>query len=414
MGTALILTTFNRPSYLFQCLSSLQRLVENPDMLIIVDDCSTDPMTLRAIEQFTLTGVHIIRLGKSANRGIKHSLLMGIDLAFTAGADLVINLDGDAVVTPDFVTRLKELHAGHSGYIVSGFNSMNRDKNGDRRNPIISDGDGCWLKSHANGINMCFNEMQYLNRIRPSLLRSTGNWDFDCTSGGPFVVARPSVVDHIGYSSSMGHGSAEDMDVAWDFPRLKLPSVTLIGADSYFPEGLLAASEVCQRHIEFGAVKMLTEPLFSGREAYSKFCLTEMYKYVDTEHFLIIHPDSMVVNPWAWDDKWLQYSLIGADWPWLPERESCGNGGFSLRSRKMMEYVATLKLDRYHEEDVVLCELRPHLEEKGFKFAPRSECRKFSMEAWGWDYMEAGRNYAGQFGYHGSNIVGVPVGPFVK
>lgn len=214
MTTALILTTFNRPEYLKRCLESLQQLEELPLYYVIVDDCSTDKETLSILQETNTTGSpYFIRgikglLNKQENRGIKHSLQMGFAFAFSLKVDLAINLDSDAIVKPDFITRLKDLKARFPGHIVSGFN-CNHPKN-----PILFDGDDYVMRQHANGINMCMNREQYEAHVLPAL-QSQGNWDYSSTHNKPFVISKPSVVSHLGWdNSTMGHVNG---DRACDF-----------------------------------------------------------------------------------------------------------------------------------------------------------------------------------------------------
>ena len=62
-----------------------------------------------------------------------------------------------------------------------------------------------------------------------------------------------------------------------------------------------------------------------------------------------------------------------------------GNGGFSLRTKKLMQAVSKLYVDEYYgiPEDLVICIiLRKQLEEQGFKFPNSIEfAGKFSCEA---------------------------------
>jgi hypothetical protein len=71
---------------------------------------------------------------------------------------------------------------------------------------------------------------------------------------------------------------------------------------------------------------------------YSHVTLRVMPAVVNTDHNLIIHPDGFAVNPDAWTDEFLDYDYIGAPWVWwASEGENIGNGGFSLRSRKLYD-----------------------------------------------------------------------------
>lgn len=405
--TTLIVNIFNRPEYLSRCLDSVARLNPMPDSILLMDDASTDPQTLALIESFHAPcTVGKYRQGK--NGGIKNSLRLACDMAFAAGAALVINLDGDAVVKPQLISRLQELHEDNEGYIVSGFNSLNKDKRGEFRNPIVEEHQDYYIKKHANGINMCFNQAQYNTIIRPALTNHTGNWDYDSTNDQGFIIAKPSLVQHIGFNSSMGH--SDDPDVAADFFELSLPTVTLFGIDAHDPQGLVRAAEICTRGVEFGAVKIITERLFQGREGYSKFCISEMAKYVETSHVLIIHPDGYIQNPSAWKDEWLTYDYIGASW-WFKDGKNVGNGGFSLRSKKLLDILVTLELEQYHPEDEVICRhLRRWLEDThGIKFAPTDVADRFAIEAY--NVPAPDNMYSGQFGFHGYHVTGLPIPP---
>jgi hypothetical protein len=64
---------------------------------------------------------------------------------------------------------------------------------------------------------------------------------------------------------------------------------------------------------------------------------------VTTDFTLVVEPDGFAVNPMAWDDCFLNYDYVGAVWPWMwgggPYWGGpiVGNGGFSLRSRKLLD-----------------------------------------------------------------------------
>src|SRR5690606_1001068 len=145
---------------------------------------------------------------KNKREGIKDSLLKGFDIAFSMGVDIAINLDSDAIVKPDFITRIKDLKSRFPDRIISGFNCDNK------RNPVLFDGVDYVERKHCNGINMCIDKTQYERIIKPALLRPVGNWDFDSTNNNNFIITKPSVVQHIGAVSSMNHTG---MDIACDF-----------------------------------------------------------------------------------------------------------------------------------------------------------------------------------------------------
>jgi hypothetical protein len=102
---------------------------------------------------------------------------------------------------------------------------------------------------------------------------------------------------------------------------------------------------------------------------------------------LSIQWDGYVVNPDAWTNDFLQYDYIGAKWPWHKDGRNVGNGGFCLRSRKLMQSLAELvsfgeiELPGKRPEDDYVCrQLRPKLESLGIRFAPEPVADRFSYE----------------------------------
>ena len=199
MKVALVIPTYNRPEYVKRCYASLVKLTTQPDYIMVVDDCSTVKMPKLKLPNAQAYSTPY-------NSGVKYALTCVIDKAIVTGADVVINLDSDAIVSPDFVDVLVKLHS-KTGLICSGFNNP--------KVPFVKQHNGYGIKRNANGINMCFNKSQYLNYIRPSLISNTKDWDLHASSRiKEFAITKPSCVQHIGEVSSMGHYPA---DVALDF-----------------------------------------------------------------------------------------------------------------------------------------------------------------------------------------------------
>lgn len=126
---------------------------------------------------------------------------------------------------------------------------------------------------------------------------------------------------------------------------------------------------------------ILIEELKS-KEDYSRWICRELYKHITTDYVWICQWDSWALDADAWDDDFLSIDYIGASWN---ERDgfSVGNGGGSIRSRRLMEAVANDPvIVATHPEDVQLCRTyRPHLEAKyGFKWASEELADKFSFE----------------------------------
>lgn len=409
MNIALVLSCFNRSDLLKQTLDSLS--INDLSLLsciLIHDDNSTEKEVFHYISEFVSDNkkLHIQCIFSNKNKGIKGALLTSYDYLFYSGAEIIINLDSDAICKPNFITELLRLKSEHPDNIISGFN-CNHPKN-----PVIGQGEEYVLRNHCNGINMLIDKRQYEEIIRPALL-AQGNWDYSATHSKPFVVARPSLVQHIGANqSSMGHTHG---DVACDFKLLSLPQVSLFGIDAHDPEGIKRAADICTRDVEFAGVKIITERLFSGREAYSKFMIQDLWQHVQDlpgTHILTIHPDGYIVNPNAWQDEFLEYDFTGATW-WYKDGMNCGNGGFSLRSKKLIKFLSEIpeqSFKAFHPEDDVICrQIRPYLEDNGLKFAPDHIANKFSIEAYAVPHPH--NVYSGQFGFHGFHVTGLPIPP---
>lgn len=166
-------------------------------------------------------------------------------------------------------------------------------------------------------------------------------------------------------------------------------------------------ANLCQRRIRFGSVKLFTSQAVSGeniihipkiasKAAYSRFALKNLQEHLQTSHLLIIQHDGFVLNPDAWDDEFLQYDYIGAPW-FYPDEFNVGNGGFSLRSKRLLIALQNEHVSQLHPEDWVIGRTyRRFLEGQGIRFAPESVARRFSIEGntkYGW-------KWSGQFGFH--------------
>jgi glycosyltransferase involved in cell wall biosynthesis len=414
----LIVTCYNRPEYLSQCIESLERADKLKGLeVVFVDDCSTDERVMRMIRNVNIDNCAVFQ--SESNKGIKHSLMLGMDYLITKGCDIFINLDSDAIVTNDFFTELVKWHLLAPNHITTGFNCNTKNRDGSVRHKIIDEYLYYNTKASVGGINMCFNLATYKKHILPALNKPIGNWDhMACLSimkeDLPIRCLEPSLVQHIGIQSSMGHASVEAPDTAEDFKPLHLPNVTLLIVDCVnFERAEFAINKSCE-NIKFGAVKILShfggkdkrvtkiKPLTTIQE-YSQFMIKELTDYFDTEYVLVIQHDGYVMNYKTWDIEFLNYDYIGATW-WYKDGFNVGNGGFSLRSKKLTNACANDEIFSVcHPEDDVICRKhRKYLENKyEMVFATDSIAKKFSIEG----YRQEDNTYTNQFGFHGLNIL---------
>lgn len=181
---------------------------------------------------------------------------------------------------------------------------------------------------------------------------------------------------------------------------LQLPSVTLVCADTANHALALRALAASQTDVRYGRALFLTDAIPPGvavpegvevvriapldsRDAYSQLMLKALLPHVDTPHALVIQWDGYVVNPQAWDPAFLDCDYIGAKWYWHTDGMRVGNGGFSLRSRKLLAALRDPRIVLDEAEDTTICRtFRPLLErDHAIRFGDEALADRFSFEA---------------------------------
>ena len=79
-------------------MNSLLMLERKPDMIVVYDDASTDPLVRVIAKDLARVCENLHFVENPSNRGIKNSMKRGCELLFSKGCDMVVNLDGDAIV----------------------------------------------------------------------------------------------------------------------------------------------------------------------------------------------------------------------------------------------------------------------------------------------------------------------------
>lgn len=194
-------------------------------------------------------------------------------------------------------------------------------------------------------------------------------------------------------------------------PRGKpdLRRVTICAADCVHPRLAGRALERSAALCDFGDVILFCDEDVTGDfrtvkidrltsiDAYSGFIFNDLVRHIKTDFVLIVQWDGFVIDANAWQDQFLNYDYIGARWPWQKDGLDVGNGGFSLRSSKLLR---TLANPRYRiiedvAEDEMICRLYHHwlTTEDGIRFAPGALADQFAYEREKPD--------APTFGFHG-------------
>jgi hypothetical protein len=130
--------------------------------------------------------------------------------------------------------------------------------------------------------------------------------------------------------------------------RLQLPTVTLCCIDCLDSKRAIRVLEHCKSMVDFGDVKLLSSiptdyehrvrimPL-NSLIAYSIFMLTRFFEYIETPNVLIVQRDGWILNPESFNPEWLELDYIG---PIFMQMDRCGSGGFSLRSKRIMQEIS--------------------------------------------------------------------------
>jgi hypothetical protein len=194
--------------------------------------------------------------------------------------------------------------------------------------------------------------------------------------------------------------------------KLNLPNVTLAAIASTNVEATVKSLLFSSKDINFSEIILISHEKprilpatikfreikkVDSYERYNYHVTFTLQNYIQSSHVLLVQHDGFVINPTAWDAKFLDYDYIGAPFP-LPRDDfsyrddlgrivRVGNGGFSLRSKRMLEAPERLELrwehyhGYYHEDGFLCCKNRSLLEGCGIKYAPIDIAKLFSRES---------------------------------
>lgn len=172
------------------------------------------------------------------------------------------------------------------------------------------------------------------------------------------------------------------------------PSVSLVIAetDSY----VLANNAIqhCVNTFKFDQVVVFTDeprywpnhrtvliPKMVGEDDYNRVLLEELPKVIETDFVVVVNFDGFVLNPERFSDEFFSCDYIG---PVCTDKHGgrVGHGGFSWRSRRLVEAAArhaALRADRQAEDMFICGQLRPMLEsDYGCHFADEATTNRFA------------------------------------
>jgi hypothetical protein len=189
--------------------------------------------------------------------------------------------------------------------------------------------------------------------------------------------------------------------------KLELNNITLFSLSSYKLEETQKAIDICLKKANFSKVIFLqNNPFGNDIIGYSKFMLEKLPNIINTDYVLVVQWDGFIINPDAWTNDFLNYDYIGAPWPQY--NHICGNGGFSLRSKKFLDAQKSICHNINYKkfrgddsfknipEDLILAHyFREKFEKVGCSFAPSELGYRFSIEVGDYDKNNL------PFGFHG-------------
>jgi hypothetical protein len=182
---------------------------------------------------------------------------------------------------------------------------------------------------------------------------------------------------------------------------LDLGRVTLCSVDTRTPLLAIQAMQRSMQGIRFGdailfahadaglvdhaarlGIRVIDPGELNSINAYSEFMLKELGRHVENDFALIVQWDGFVVHPEIWTNEFLKYDYIGAPWRDGIGDDRVGNGGFSLRSKKLLNALGATDIATTHPEDLCICKVnRSRLEMNyGVRFASVDIATRFSYE----------------------------------
>ena len=182
--------------------------------------------------------------------------------------------------------------------------------------------------------------------------------------------------------------------------KLDLSSVTLVAVETRAHELMRMAIDECLARADFGGILICSDRFehfnilgadlvevedWPEKVGWSRYFWQGVAPHVKTPQTLNIQWDSWIVNRAMWTNAYLDYDYIGAPW-WHTDGHNVGNGGFCLRSKRLIDFVAA-NADRYpiftsNDDNLICRKYRADLErEGGFRWAPDDLASMFSFES---------------------------------
>jgi hypothetical protein len=217
--------------------------------------------------------------------------------------------------------------------------------------------------------------------------------------------------------------------------KIQLPNVTLVCISGVNIFHSIFALWRSSRKIQFSSVKLISnkrprilppqiifeksvDTELDSIDEYNRYVIYKLWRHIETEHCLIVQADGYVLNPTLWKPEFLEFDYIGAPWPIKDDayidpfgnHQRVGNGGFSLRSKKLLTVPSSTEVPwevnfgnfyrhegaGLYSEDGNICVHNRHIyEAHGCRWPDVSLALEFSVESRVTEYKGAAT-----FGFH--------------
>jgi len=182
---------------------------------------------------------------------------------------------------------------------------------------------------------------------------------------------------------------------------LSLPTITFIIVENRFPEQLKNLCKYIKENVYQAKIVIKNDlPPANNTKNYDEFCSLRLHSLFVSPHAIVCQLDGYPIHWSSWDDSFLNYDYIGAPWPDTLSPDPCrvGNGGFSLRSRRLCQALAGQAWVPL-PDDVFICQHSyNNMVQLGIRYAPPSVAARFSIE------HDVPEKHPTPFGFHDLRI----------
>lgn len=181
---------------------------------------------------------------------------------------------------------------------------------------------------------------------------------------------------------------------------MKLPEVSLVVVETICHELAQATVDDFLAKVEPKEVLIFTDrpdklsvngatartiPNWDNKNVHGMFCNSGIAEYVNTPAVLFVEWDAGICDAAMWDNSWLQFDYLGSPWWYTDGSPNVGNGGFSLRSKRLIDFLAQNTTKYPVRTDNELCrDFGPKIIADGnFNWAPVPIANDFAFEGFG-------------------------------